>query len=573
MKFKFFFSYTALIAILIFIVSCNESADNLLKQDPVLSEEIENPSYGGEIKLMVPQIHRNLLPSAIEETVGHRIISQTHNSLLNLNSKNLKVEPCVAKSWDVNDDQNKYTFHLRNNVFFHENSCFPTKASSKLSATDIVFTFEKLCGSLYNSGYNLLLNNLEGAKEFNSNTADKISGIEILNDSTITFKLLKPVPSFIHLLASTKTSILSKIAFKKYGSSLTVGCGPFVFSEISNDSSRIFLTKNKHYFKKDKQGKELPYLDSITLIINKDNIDPTSYFIDEKIILLRDLTEDKVEKLFVNYNDKFKNKEFILDRKAVLATDCYEFNVSKAPFDDVNVRKAFSFAVNRKSIIENILNNQGTAGAKGIVPIVETFKNYNYDSIPSSYYNPEMAKKFLASAGYPNGEGFPEVVLEVNDRKTIELDVAKEVQNQINNVLNVRITIEQKKQNDIRERAANGKTQMAHFTWISEYPSPIDFLNLFYGAENPENLDSYTWPNISRFENDEYDKILEKAMVTTDLKKRFELYSKAESLLMDKAPLLVLWYPEVYNIVQGFVKNLNFNEMLYYDYTNVYIKK
>ena len=114
---------------------------------------------------------------------------------------------------------------------------------------------------------------------------------------------------------------------------------------------------------------------------------------------------------------------------------------------------------------------------------------------------------------------------------------------------------------------------MAHFTWISEYPSPIDFLNLFYGAENPENLDSYTWPNISRFENDEYDKILEKAMVTTDLKKRFELYSKAESLLMDKAPLLVLWYPEVYNIVQGFVKNLNFNEMLYYDYTNVYIKK
>ena len=99
-----------------------------------------------------------------------------------------------------------------------------------------------------------------------------------------------------------------------------------------------------------------------------------------------------------------------------------------------------------------------------------------------------------------------------------------------------------------------------------------DFLNLFYGAENPDDLDSYIWPNVSRFNNKSYDKTIEQAMVTSDLKERFNLYSKAESILMEQAPLIVLWYPEAYNVIHGSVKNLHFNEMLHFDYSKVYIQ-
>ena len=127
-------------------------------------------------------------------------------------------------------------------------------------------------------------------------------------------------------------------------------------------------------FCKDKNGDSLPYLDSVTIKINKENQDHTSLFINNDIMVLYDVNEAKVESLFEKYHTDFDNKKFIVDRKAIIATDCYEFNISKKPFNDVKVRKAFSYAINRKSLIDNILKGQGKIGNKGIVPIVNTFK-------------------------------------------------------------------------------------------------------------------------------------------------------------------------------------------------------
>tara|TARA_Y100000385_G_scaffold50137_1_gene46927 strand:+ start:110 stop:1777 length:1668 start_codon:yes stop_codon:yes gene_type:complete len=554
------------------LCSCDNDSNTLLDEDPLLSEKLSRPIYGGELKLIEVETYRNLLPSAIQETFGYRIVSQIHNSLLKMNPKSLNVEPSIASKWEVNDEQTKYTFYLRNNIYFHDDSCFVNKEKAKLTTEDIVFTFELLCGDLYNGGYNLLLNNLLGANEFYNKTKSNIEGLKVLNDTTITFELINPAPSFIHLLASTKASIISKVAYEKYESSITIGCGPFQFSGLSNDSNFVYLTKNNSYFLKDRLGNSLPYLDSVTFRINTLQKDPTNFFLEKDIMILYDLPENKVEELFANHHEKFENKEFILDRKSVLGTDCYELNTSKPPFDDVNVRKAFSYAINRKSILENILKNQGKAGKKGIVPIVETFKYYNYDTVANYYHDPLKAKELLAKAGYPNGEKFPEVILELTGGQSVKLEAAKEVQTQLQNILNVRITIEQTSLSQLINRAAYGKTQMSHFTWLSEYPSPIDFLNLFYGAENPDNLNSYIWPNISRFNNKSYDKTLEKAMVTSDFKERFNLYAKAEAILMEQAPLIVLWYPESYNVVHGCVKNLHFNEMLHFDYSKVYIQ-
>ncbi len=569
---RIFFLQIASFSIILALCCCNNNSNSLLEEDPLLSEKLDQPIYGGELKLLEYEIYNNLLPSAIQETFGYRIVSQVHNSLLKLNPKSLNVEPCIAANWEINDSQTKYTLYLNNNVYFHDDTCFLNKEQSKLTAKDVVFTFELLCSELYNAGYNLLLKNLLGANDFHNGNKSYIEGIEIVNDSTITFKLLNPASSFIHLLASTKTSIISKIGYEKYGESIELGCGPFKFSGISKDSNFVYLTKNNSYFLKDKLGNSLPYLDSVTFMINTEKQDPTSFFLKKDIMILYDVPEKRVEELFVNYHEKFENKEFVLDRKSVLGTDCYELNTSKPPFNDINVRKAFSYAINRNSILENILMNQGKAGIKGIVPIVETFKYYNYDTVENYYHDPAKAKELLAKAGYPNGENFPEVVLELTGGQSVKLEAAKEVQTQLQNILNIQITIEQTSLNQLINRAAYGKTQMSHFTWLSEYPSPIDFLNLFYGAENPDDLNSYIWPNISRFNNQLYDKTLEKAMVTSDLKERFDLYAKAEAILMEQAPLIVLWYPESYNVIHGNVKNLHFNEMLHFDYSKVYIQ-
>ena len=455
-------------------------------------------------------------------------------------------------------------------MFFHQDSCFKNKESARLKASDIAFTFELICSKYYNSGYNLLLNNLLGAKDFHENKTNSIEGLKILNDSTVVFELIEPSPTIVYILSSAKTSIISEIAYKKYGTALKNGCGAFKFNGLNTDSSHIYLTKNDNFFGKDKNGDNLPYLDSVTIKINKENQDHTSLFINNDIMVLYDVNEAKVESLFEKYHTDFDNKKFIVDRKAIIATDCYEFNISKKPFNDVRVRKAFSYAINRKSLIDNILKGQGKIGNKGIVPIVNTFKQYNYDTIVGYHYDPIKAKRYLAEAGYPNGEGFPEVVLELALGHPTQIDAAKEVQNQLSNVLNITITIEQEKMNSLIKRAVDGSSQMNHFTWLSEYPSPLDFLNVFYGSNELQN-NKESWPNTSRYLNDKYNSLLEKALITSDLKERYALYNEAETILMDDAPVLILWYPEVYNIVHDYVKNLHFNEMLSLRLFKVYL--
>tara|TARA_B100001093_G_scaffold188189_2_gene180721 strand:- start:1153 stop:2874 length:1722 start_codon:yes stop_codon:yes gene_type:complete len=561
------------LAMLCITFACNNGNDNSLDEDPVLSEKNDLPVNGGELKLMESQIFSNLLPYSIEENVGYRITTQIHNSLLKMNPNNLNIEPCVARSWEVNDQQTKYTFHLRNNVYFHADDCYSSKEDRKLKSNDVVFTFELLCKQFYSSGYNLLLNNLSGAKDFYNQNTNSISGLKVIDDSTLVFELLEPAPSIIYLLASTKTAIISKLAFEKYGSNITVGCGPFKYGGLNSDSTSIHLTKNKSYFLVDKYGNSLPYLDSVTIMINDGKQNPTELFERNDIMVLYDITENKVEKLFEMFHQKFDDKDFIVDRKSIMGTDCYHFNLSKAPFDNINVRKAFAHAINKNSIIENILNGQAIEGNKGIIPIVDAFNNYNYDTINGYDYNPEKARKLLANAGYLDGKDFPEVVLEIGLGHQTQIEAAKEVQNQLQNNLNILITIEQEEMANLISRAANGEAQMTHFTWLSEYPSPIDFLNLFYGANNPKNTTDYIWPNVTRFENKKYDNILEKALVTSDLKERYRLYADAETVLMNEAPLIPLWYPEIYNITHGYVKNLHFNEMLHFDYSEVYLSK
>ena len=569
---KVFFSGLAIVLICL-PYSCDNSSKSKLDEDPLLSQKADHPKSGGELRLIENEIFTSLLPYSIEESVGYRVASQIHNSLLKFNPKNLTVEPSIAKSWEVNDEQTKYIFHLRNNVFFHNDECFSNRENSKLSPYDIVHTFELLCGELYNNEHNMILNNLLGAEDFHNKKKESIEGIKIIDDSTISFELNKPTPSIIYLFASTHTSITSKLAYDKYGTSIVNGCGPFKYSGLSKDSSSMQLTKNENYFLKDSEGNSLPYLDSITVLIKKENDILSEMFVNNKIMVLPEIRENEVEQLFETYHKEFDDKNYLVDRKVLMSTNCYEFNVSKAPFDNVKVRQAFCYAINKKSLIENIMKGQAKLGNRGIVPFIETFNNYNYDSLKGYDYNPEKAKKLLTEAGYPNGKNFPEVSLELSIGNSVHTKTAKEFQNQIQNVLNVSVTIDQESRKQKINRAATGKSNMFHFTWLSQYPSPIEFLNLFYSGNKLQKTDDYMWPNVARFKNKLYDQTIEKALVTSDVKNRYKLFSDAENILLHEAPMLVLWYPEEYNIIHGYVKNLHFNEMLHFDYTKVYINK
>ena len=241
MSIKSYISFFYITGFLLLLSSCLNDKSDAIDKDPVLSDT-SNPMPGGVLELIEKEFYRSIFPYSIEENIGYKITSQLHNGLLKMNPKSLAIEPNIAKSWDINDEQTEYTFHLRNDVRFHEDSCFSSPEESFMTANDVVFSFELMCGEFYNSGYNLLMKNLIGAEAFYNNKCDSISGIEVVNDSTIVFKLSEPAPTIIYLLASSKASVISEMAYKAYGHNLHVGNGPFTFLKVNADSTCLLYT-------------------------------------------------------------------------------------------------------------------------------------------------------------------------------------------------------------------------------------------------------------------------------------------------------------------------------------------
>jgi oligopeptide transport system substrate-binding protein len=568
-----FGSISFLIILLVGLTKCESSPEEKLNNDPLLKQDNSLPTLGGVIRIAENDCYNTLFPAEIEETVSFKVITQMHDGLVALNPKTLSVVPAIAKKWEVNDAQTTYTFQLHDNAYFHDDPCFSDGKGKKITSNDFLYTFNLLCGNLSSTGYNALNEKILGAADFHSGKTETISGIKIVNDSVFSIELIEPASSFVHLLASPLGSVISKDAFEAYGKELKVGAGPFIYGELNNDSSNLKLYKNNNYYQKDQFGNNLPYLDEISFTFESNEERREELFSTRKLDLLQGVSEIYLEKFFVENQKTFMSREFMVDRKDVLATDCYEFNNINEPFNDVRVRKAFNYAINKKKLIENILDNQGKIGLKGVVPNIKLFKNYNYDSISGYPYNPSKAAQLLSEAGYPNGKDFPEVLLELNIGNPTQLEVAKEVQSQLLMALNINITIEQIEMSTLINRAALGMSQMNHFTWVSEYPSPADFLNVFYSGNAPLDPKERAWPNTSRYKNKSFDKLLKQAISTTDEADRYDLFSQAEQILIDDAPVAVLWYPEIYNIYHSSVKNLSFNELYYYDFSSVYISK
>ena len=304
-----------------------------------------------------------------------------HDGLVALNPKTLSVVPAIAKKWEVNDAQTTYTFQLHDNAYFHDDPCFSDGKGKKITSNDFLYTFNLLCGNLSSTGYNALNEKILGAADFHSGKTETISGIKIVNDSVFSIELIEPASSFVHLLASPLGSVISKDAFEAYGKELKVGAGPFIYGELNNDSSNLKLYKNNNYYQKDQFGNNLPYLDEISFTFESNEERREELFSTRKLDLLQGVSEIYLEKFFVENQKTFMSREFMVDRKDVLATDCYEFNNINEPFNDVRVRKAFNYAINKKKLIENILDNQGKIGLKGVVPNIKLFKNYNFEEI------------------------------------------------------------------------------------------------------------------------------------------------------------------------------------------------
>jgi oligopeptide transport system substrate-binding protein len=516
---------------------------------------------------------RSLDPVGINDVVSHHVAHQIYDLLIDLDS-NLQLKPMLATRYEVSPDGLLYTFHIRKGVLFHDNPCFPNGKGREMKVEDIKYSFTRVLdprtGSL---GFDFYKNYVEGAQEYfldvqkamSDNKEPKlkeVSGLIVKDDSTFQIRLKKPFSPFIYYMCLGFVYVVPKEAVDKYGKDFfqnPVGTGPFIFENWTPDLE-INMKKNPNYWLKDEFGNSIPYLDKVKFRFIKDLSQQLLEFkngtIDESYRIPNELLRSVVNEDGISLTPEYS--KYKLQRTNALADQYYGFLTTGKFFNDVRIRQAFNYAVDREKIVKYVLNGSGTVGIYGIVP--PGMPDYDTKGIKGYKFDLQKARQLMKDAGYPDGKGFPEVTLNINEGGGRNTQIAEAIQNMLKEIgVNVKLQLLQFAQH--LDNIDAGRSDFYRLGWIADYPDPESFLNLFYGKNVPDNPKEKSPINSFRYKNPKFDELFEKALATTDIKERNKIYLEAEQLAVNEAPLLFIYYDIDYRLLQPYVRGYALDPM------------
>ncbi|HEX4876214.1 MAG TPA: ABC transporter substrate-binding protein [Chitinophagaceae bacterium] len=473
---------------------------------------------------------------------------QLFNTLVEIDDS-LHIVPSLARSWEISDDKTLYTFHLRTDVFFHDDAAFSGGKGRKLTAADVVYSLQRIINKQVAS---------PGSWIFNGK-ADTVQPFAALNDSVFQIKLIKPYNPILGILSMQYCSIVPAEAVEKYGTDFRrhpVGSGPFKFVSWE-EGQALILAKNEKYFEKDKAGNRLPYLDGIKVSFYESKA--------TEFLLFRQKQLDFINDIEASFKDEILTKQGLLRKewegKIILQTSPYlniEYLgmlvdtanklVKNSPLRLRKIRQAINYGFDRRKMVLYLRNSLGTPAESGFVPM--GLPSFDTNSVKGYHYDPARSKQLLAEAGYPDGKGLPAIKLLTI---AIYADMANFIAKQLEECgIPVQVEVVQKAL--LLTMTANSNAAFFRGSWIADYPDAENYLSVFY-SKNPSP------PNYTRYSNPEFDRLFEKAIAETNDSLRYILYRQADQLMMNDAPVVPLWYDKVVRLVQPGVKGFKANAL------------
>lgn len=553
------------------LLSCtngsNEGNENNNPEELVKAEGGKN--YGGILKVNSLDRFSSLFPAAISDIYSQHITSQIYEGLLKFNPSTLELEPALAESYEVDSKNKTYTFNIRKGVYFHDDECFEGGKGREVTAEDFKYVFEYLCSNheLNHSQY-LTVDYIKGGRAYANGKSNSVTGLKAIDKYTFQIELVEPFSSYTNILALTQTALFSKEAFEKYGENINnkaIGTGPYILDQ--NQQDKVVLVKNENYWKSDEFGNKLPFISQIDISFETNKTAELAKFNEGELDFVWGVPVDEIPNIMGTLDEAMegKNREFVLQSINSLQSQYYGFLLTDEVFSNKKVRQAFNYAINRDTIVEFVLQGEGEPAHNGIIP---PMKGYPQNSVKGYEYNPKMAQKLFAEAGYPNGKGFPDIQLAYNKVGEVNELIAQTVQKQLKQVLNIDISFIELTTPEINEKRENGEIAFWRYGWIADFPDPSNFIEQFHSKHIIEGKKSSI--NHNRYTNPEFDKYIDMAMSETDETKRMNYYAKAEQILMNDAIVIPILYADEIRLVNPLLKNFPINEIEYRDYSVCY---
>lgn len=462
----------------------------------------------------------SLDPAIIVAQPDERVVQGLFEGLMRIDPKTGEPIPGMAERYEISPDGKTYTFYLRTNLVW--------STGEPITAEDVVYSWIRALQPATAADYAEALFYVKNAEDFNAGkiTDPSLVGIHAPDKDTVQVELNGPTPFFLDICTFPVTAVVPRKTIEKYGDRWLMAkplpsSGPYelVYWRLND---RIRLRKNPRYWDAAHTRSEI--IDILPIA----SPDTTFNLYQEGVV---DVVWDKNEVPEELMDVLLKRPDFHTFN--YLGTYFIRFNVTQKPFDDPRVRRALALAIDKPLIIKKILR-AGEEPASHYVPDGTA----HYTSPEGLGYDPVLAKKLLAEAGYPDGKGFPpfDYTFDASSGGASQLheDIAVELQQMWADTLGIHMGLRQVETQIFWTMQSKLEYQVARGSWVGDYDDANTFLGMF--TSNDGN-------NRTGWKNPEYDALIAEANNQTNLDRREEIFQHAETLLISNAvPIIPLFF-------------------------------
>lgn len=482
----------------------------------------------GVLRFPILSEPQHLNPFLSNTLATRQVIIQVYEGLVTQDAETGGIAPGLADSWDISEDGLVYTFHLREGVMFQQVDGV-TYDDRMVTTADVVWSMETfLSGDETVSRHPDYLSAVVGASEFTAGEADSVAGIVVLDDYTLQITLVRPNHRF--MIDLVNVYIVPQEAYEQLGDDFNrrpVGTGPFIV-ESWTPGVEVRLVANPDF-----RDAGFPLLDAVRFIVVADAETELAMYRNDEIDLLIDFPAAQRVAIREEFADEYHELPGLNVRY-------YGFDMSQGFFaENPLVRQAFAYAFDRERAWNAVMEGDRLPGNFGILP----------PTIPASdvegyRYDPVRAAQLLTEAGFPNGEGIPEINLYIfsSDAESPVHLILQE------NLADIGVTIHIVGEDSSTYWSHIRENDVIFFLsgWSAAFPDPSSVFNQLVLNGTDDTF----------YNNFEANNLLERATTIPDDERRNEIYRRTHEIVMADSPVIVSSYSKVIYLQKPWVEGL-----------------